>query len=423
MLSISHFKRLFNGPEAAIAGTQDLPQAVFLHVPKTGGTTFNLMVKNSYPAHRAVHLLNLWEGKTPDKSQYDFLSGHFRWSFVKEQGLDQRHLITFVREPLARAVSQFYFMKMDEVLGFYETDREIFADSTKSGMIKALHKARQFSLEEFLREEPDLSHALLGNFHTWILSEGGGRIADLGTADLAVAKSVLDRCFFVGVCEKMDESMALIARKMGWPDRPSHRENATSGKRETNDHSPWVINRLKEINALDLDLYQYALGTFAQLKTDPSVGHFPRPDASGFTPKLSILGSGWHPRELHQQEWFCWTGPEDKAHLSLKSDIRTMANITLHFRKPFRPETTTQMALSLNGTLLDHHILGSFGRMALRARVSEAFMQKANGRIDLTIHTGPTHKISDVVPGNADPRRVGVCLLRVDLAAVSPFWG
>lgn len=84
-----------------------------------------------------------------------------------------------------------------------------------------------------------------------------------------MAKSVLDRCFFVGVCEKMDESMALIARKMGWPDRPSHRENATSGKRETNDHSPWVINRLKEINALDLDLYQYALGTFAQLKTDP----------------------------------------------------------------------------------------------------------------------------------------------------------
>ena len=50
-------------------------------------------------------------------------------------------------------------------------------------------------------------------------------------------------------------------------------------------------------------------------------------------------------------------------------------------------------------------------------------MQKANGRIDLTIHTGPTHKISDLVPGNADPRRVGVCLLRVDLAAVSPFWG
>lgn len=381
------------------------------------------MVKNSYPAHRAVHLLNLWDGKVPDKSQYDFLSGHFRWSFVREQGLDQRLLITFVRDPIARAVSQFYFMKMDEVLGFYETDKEIFGDSTKTGMIKALHKARQFSLEEFLREEPDLSHALLGNFHTWILSEGGGRIADLEEADLVVAKSVLDRCFFVGVCEKMEESLALIAQKMGWPDQISHRENATSGKREANDHSPWVIQRLGEINALDLDLYQHALARFAQLKNDPLVGHFPRPDASGFTPKQSILGSGWHPREEHHQEWFCWTGPEEKAHLSLKSDIRTMANITLHFRKPFRQETNSHMALSLNGTPLEHHTLGSFGRMVLRARVSEEFMQKANGRIDLTIQTGPTQKISDMIPGSGDPRRVGVCLLRVDLAAVSPFWG
>ncbi len=417
------WQSLLGGSGEANRENPDIPQAVFLHVPKTGGTTFNLMVKNSYPAHRAVQLLNLWDGKFPEKSQYDFLSGHFRWSFVKEQGLDQRHLITFVRNPISRAVSQFYFMKMDEVLGFYETDKEVFGDSIKTGMIRALHKARQLSLEEFLREEPELSYALLGNFHTWILSEGGGRIADLGEGDLAVAKSVVDRCFFVGVCEKMEESLALIAQKMGWPKQEYHRENATSGKRDPKDHSPWVLQRLGEINALDLDLYQHALGKFAQLKNDPTAGHFPRPDASGFTPKQSILGSGWYPREEYQQEWFCWTGPEEKAHLSLKSDIRGMANITLHFRKPFRQETTSQLALSLNGTLLEHHTLGSFGRMALRARLSGEFMQKANGRIDLTIHTGPTHLISDLVPGSADSRRVGVCLLRVDLVSVSPFWG
>ena len=401
----------------------EVPRGVLLHIPKTGGTSLNHMILNSYPAGRAVVLSNHIDGEIPAGDKHDFISGHFRWSFVEKHGLTDRRLVTFVRDPVSRALSQFYFMKMDQTLSLFQNDKGIYTASTRANVLSSLDKIRNLDLGQFLRQEPELSHALLGNWHTWILSGDHERIRDLKKADLEFAKSVLDRCHFVGICETMDQSMEGFARSMGWPFVAPHLENTTSGKRPIGEHAPGVLEKLREITALDRELYEHARTINERQRLNPPVGEFPVPDAKKFTPQRPMLGGGWYTREQFRGEWYCWTGPAEEAFLLLGTQIRTPANLTVHFLKPQVEGMTERLALTLNGLPLEHLILRSPTGIALRARVSEGMMQKADGRIWLGIHTGPTTPICDRNPGSADSRKVGVCFLGVDITKVSTFWG
>jgi hypothetical protein len=409
---------LGNGPKA-----KELPQGVLLHVPKTGGTSLNYMIQNAYPANRAVVLSNHIDGAIPDKGNHDFISGHFRWSFVEKQGLADRRLITFFRDPVSRALSQFYFMKMNQTLDLFQNDRVVYTAATRANVLSTIGKVRDLGLSEFLDKEPDLAQALLGNWHTWILSEDHEKIEDLDKKDLDFAKSILDRCHFVGICERMDESLEGFARSMGWPFVAPHRENTTKGKRAEGEHSPKVLQRLREITALDNELYQHALKIHKRQIQNPATVDFPLPDATKYTPADPILGGGWYTREGYRGECYCWTGPSEQAFLLLKTAIRTSANLTMHLLKPQVERVTERLALTFNGQPLDHLVLRSSTGIALRARVSETIMEKANGRIWLGIHTGPTTPVSEMNPGSMDPRKVGVCLLSLNLAKVTTFWG
>lgn len=420
MLGLRSWRGGFSG-EAAKA--KELPQGVLLHVPKTGGTSLNYMILNSYPANRAVVLSNHIDGAIPDKSKHDFISGHFRWSFVEKQGLAERRLITFFRDPVSRALSQFYFMKMNQTLDLFQNDTDVYTASTRTNVLSTLEKIRNLSLEEFLDSEPNLAHALLGNWHTWILSRDHESIRDLGKADLDFAKSILDRCHFVGICERMDESLELFAMSMGWPFVAPQRENITEGKRAAAEHSSEVLEKLREITSFDRELYQYALKIHERQIANPVVGEFPIPDAKKYSPAQPILGGGWYTREHFRGDWYCWTGPSGEAFLLLGTEIRTTANLTVHLLKPQVEGLTERLSLTINGVTQDHLILRSSTGIALRARVSGETMQKPEGRIWLGIHTGPTTPISEMNPGSGDPRKVGVCLLGVDIAKVSGLWG
>lgn len=406
------------GPKA-----REMPKGVLLHVPKTGGTSLNHMILNSYPANRAVVLSNHIDGVIPDKSGHDFISGHFRWSFVEKQGLAERRLVTFLRDPVSRALSQFYFMKMDQTLDLFQNDRNVYTASTRAKVIASLGKVRNLGLSEFLDSEPELAHALLGNWHTWILSSDHENIQDLTKKDLEFAKQILDRCHFVGICERMDESLEGFARSMGWPFVAPLRENTTTGKRAEKEHPPRVLERLREITSLDYELYQHALKIHGRQSGKPLTDDFPIPDAKQYSPAQPILGGGWYTREGYRGECYCWSGPSKEAFLLLQTAIQTAANLTVHLLRPQIEGVTERLSLSLNGEPLEHLVLRSPTGIALRARVPDGIMGKAKGRIWLGIHTGPTTPIREMNPGSNDPRSVGVCLLGVDIAKVSTFWG
>lgn len=86
-------------------------RVVFVHIPKTAGTTFNTILEPFLsglprcPEYRLPRLSSL----EPDKlRQYQVFSGHFPYAIFSEILFPQGFIgLTFLREPIARTISNF----------------------------------------------------------------------------------------------------------------------------------------------------------------------------------------------------------------------------------------------------------------------------------------------------------------------------
>jgi len=82
------------------------PKFVFVHLPKTGGSTFAKMLKRTYK-HRMKIDTNPGPPKLPNYEQYHVICGtHIPW-----HKYDHMPLITFVRDPIERVISHYFFFK------------------------------------------------------------------------------------------------------------------------------------------------------------------------------------------------------------------------------------------------------------------------------------------------------------------------
>lgn len=78
------------------------PTIIFLHVPKTAGTTFNTVVRALVPADESATHIELLDRDSYHQlpGQYRFISGHLRVGVLKEFfPLDNISLYTILREP------------------------------------------------------------------------------------------------------------------------------------------------------------------------------------------------------------------------------------------------------------------------------------------------------------------------------------
>ncbi len=85
-------------------------QIVFFHIPKTGGTTFKELLMKNNPGGSYHHLKE--GGEKADTSvvldkleKHNLVFGHFR--FNPELTGDSRFLLTFLRNPEDRVISNF----------------------------------------------------------------------------------------------------------------------------------------------------------------------------------------------------------------------------------------------------------------------------------------------------------------------------
>ena len=72
----------------------------------------------------------------------------------------------------------------------------------------------------------------------------------------------------VGLTEQFDTSLRLLRRRFGWKVRFYTRKNVTRRKDQIDDLDPETHSLLREANALDIELYQFARELFdAQRRT------------------------------------------------------------------------------------------------------------------------------------------------------------
>jgi len=234
---------------------------IFLHVPKTAGTTLHHILERCYPRNQICsfkdpnyrsELENFQKLSTETREAYRLIKGHLSFGF-------HRHLpgrstyITFLREPVARALS------------FYH-----YARSHPEHYLYPLLGDDHVDLKILLRQRTPTTHELF-NLQTSMVAgdewDDPERPAD--RAALERAKQNLRSHFdVVGLTEEFDTSLGLLRRRFGWKVRFYTRKNVTRRKDQIDNLDPETHSLLREANALDIELYQFARELFdAQRRT------------------------------------------------------------------------------------------------------------------------------------------------------------
>lgn len=235
---------------------------VFLHMPKTGGKTLAAVLRYKYPG-RVLFCDSTYEplakiGEIPAERRRAAraITGHLHFG-VHRYIPGECEYLTVLREPVARVLSTYYFIRGNPKHWYHE-------ELARSNM----------GLEEFVRVAGDpgvdneqtrfLSGRGSGEM-LWRDAEGrlhGSEPTAIGREALEAAKRNLDRFLVVGLTERFDETFILIRRALGWKLPMYETRNVTRQPRPGPPASE-ALDLIRERNRLDLELYEYARRLFS----------------------------------------------------------------------------------------------------------------------------------------------------------------
>jgi len=234
-----------------MAPVNDKPVTViFLHIPKTAGTTFNSILSWLYLGQPSywiapadLHARDFKALSPESRSGLRLVRGHMYFG-LHEYLPQPATYITFLRDPIPRVLSYYANALME-------------ADYHKESKHWFLEAVRSMSFEEFIDCGKDKE---IENGQVRRISGIGFRASPCTKEDLELAKSNLDTFFsVVGLAHRFDESLALMRRHFNWTRIFAYQREKVSVKPiRQGEISPGVLARLREMNALDEELFAYA---------------------------------------------------------------------------------------------------------------------------------------------------------------------
>jgi hypothetical protein len=222
---------------------------IFIHIPKTAGSTLHRIIYRHYPADALYHTDRYPHGwrtftqwPSADRAKIRLLMGHIEIGsavFVPRFS----HYFTMLRDPIQRAIS--YYGHVCRVADHYCHD---------------LVQQQRMSLADFARSGLDV---MMDNGQTRMLA---GVLYDIPCGQLTAAvldeaKKNLEQCLLVGLAEQFDQSLLLMGWLFGWHNLFYARRNV-SPKRVQPDAD--TLAALAQVNHLDQALYAHGADLLAQ---------------------------------------------------------------------------------------------------------------------------------------------------------------
>jgi hypothetical protein len=223
---------------------------IFTHVPKTSGTSFRkALVEPNIPPDRIYHYAGLRKFVADRAFGQAFVFGHLPFGLHHLSRGETRY-ITFIRDPVDRAVSFYHFVK--------DSDPALYRHPLRDD-------AEAFSLTEFyeLRKYQNWQTRFLAGFrHHRLYPHVASDAFDKAVLRRAEF-NLMNRYFCYGVLERFEESLELFQRRFGW--RCSVEVNAqkkTAQRPRLADLDDATRAELRRSNWLDCRLYETAVANF-----------------------------------------------------------------------------------------------------------------------------------------------------------------
>ncbi len=393
-----------------------------IHIRKTAGTSLRAMLANLFPVDRL--LFNAHAVKAPDMPGAAlFVSGHVDYDYAKRFSTWPT-IFTLVREPIALALSTFYFfLSNDEA--FFRALAPDWAESEYRSRRRFTDRARQLGLGRFLVEERQLARTWLSNMQTRQMAGISCAGSEYDAPQLLeCAEANLQNCDLVGIFERLDETLALLGPLLHM-DRlgPVQHVNGTARRADVTPPDANCMEILGSWNILDARLYQQALGLFEQkLRTSAKarleVNASPAEllaDGAGFTPDQPIRGFGWHERECHRQKWLCWTAAP-VATLDLQLTTPTATRFRCFLSHVISRTALDDLKISLNSVQLALKMRPKSEGFLLEGPIPKPAWEADPHRARVTIDCPIMKRPIDVNPNSTDLRNLGVAVewIRID---------
>jgi Sulfotransferase family len=249
---------------------------IFLHIPKTGGSTIYKVLERQYSRAQTLRLESsqIARFKTLPAAQhgrYRLIQGHLYFGLHRFVPGASTYM-TFLRRPVERVLSFYYYARSTP-------DHYLYSQLVTERLDLKTLLARELTSELCNGQ----TRQLAGD--EW---EDPQRVVTRAALDRAQAN--LTHFRVVGLLEKFDASLLLLRRAFGWHWPFYVKENVTKEKPDETFLDPETRGLIEEANRLDLELYEYARKLFdehcraAGDSFAKELGHFRRSNRASARP-------------------------------------------------------------------------------------------------------------------------------------------
>jgi hypothetical protein len=229
---------------------------IFLHIPKTAGTTVSVVLKGWYSPHELFHIRSGEHSAAPrfstnfgpethfrsllsdERAQYRCIMGHTKFG-LHEVVPGRAKYFTLLRNPLERYISQVaQYNRMIRGGEFGPESQPV-----------SLYEFRSLKSLQFTNPQT-----------RWLTGLSGEKFLRRDDSSLLQqAKDNVDQWFsVVGVVEQIEMSLAVLAYNCGRTMPSIKRENSSTERPSIEDFTASQLQEFEENNRLDKELWQFA---------------------------------------------------------------------------------------------------------------------------------------------------------------------
>jgi hypothetical protein len=215
---------------------------IFLHIPKTGGSSLDWVMSKKYKNHTVIKLkpeeiLDFNYYKLANQNLY--LSGHMGYGIHSKSIKDnQVKYITMLRNPVERVISFYYWAsiksKVEIGLSNFVSQDTPFRNNTQTKLL---------SIDDGVIKLPKMSESQMLNKAKYTIKH---------------------KITCLGLTEYFDESMLLFKKVFNWSSNYYLRIRENSSRPLTSSIDDSTIQLIRDKNYLDIELYNYATQIFKE---------------------------------------------------------------------------------------------------------------------------------------------------------------